>query len=114
MSKKREISGIRKKYLKYTAVLLVLALALSCVGIWIYVRTSVTENISGKYEFMTERMGIALDNLYQKSDEVMKECILYDDVQKTLQTGEQTKLTGLRLENILLILTWIRWQITAM
>lgn len=51
---KKKISGIRKKYLKYTAVLLILALALSCVGIWIYVRTSVTENISGKYEFMTE------------------------------------------------------------
>lgn len=97
MRKKREISGIRRKYLKYTAALLVLALALSCIGIWIYVRTSVTENISGKYEFMTERMGIALDSLYQKSDEVMEECILYEDVQKTLQTGGVEEVNAIAL-----------------
>ena len=46
---------------------------------------------------MTERMGIALDNLYQKSDEVMKECILYDDVQKTLQTGGADEVNGIAL-----------------
>ena len=87
MKRKYEISGIRGKYLKYTLALLVLALALSCVGIWVYVRTSVTKNISGKYEFMTERMGIALDNLYQKSDEITTECILYEDVQRSLQSN---------------------------
>lgn len=94
---KKKISGIRKKYLKYTAVLLILALALSCVGIWIYVRTRVTENISGKYEFMTERMGIALDSLYQNSDEVMEECILYEDVQKTLQRGGDEEVNAIAL-----------------
>ena len=94
---KKKISGIRKKYLKYTAVLLILALALSCVGIWIYVRTSVTENISGKYEFMTERMGIALDSLYQKSDEAMEECILYEDVQKTLHKGGEEEVNAIAL-----------------
>lgn len=82
----KKISGIRRKYLKYTVVLLVLALALSSVGISIYVRTSVMENISGQYEFMTERMGIALDHMYQKSDEVTAECIFYEEVQKSLQT----------------------------
>lgn len=87
MKRKYEISGIRRKYLKYTLALLVLALTLSCIGIWVYVRTSVTKNISGKYEFMTERMGIALDNLYQKSDEITAECILYEDVQKSLQSS---------------------------
>ena len=87
MKRKHEISGIRGKYLKYTLALLVLALTLSCIGIWVYVRTSVTKNISGKYEFMTERMGIALDNLYQKSDEITAECILYEDVQKSLQSS---------------------------
>ena len=34
---------------------------------------------------MTERMGIALENLFQKSDEAMEECILYDDVQESLK-----------------------------
>lgn len=82
----RKISGIRRKYLKYTIVLLVLALTLSSVGIGIFVRTSMMEKISGQYEFMTERMGIALDNMYQKSDEVTAECIFYEDVQKSLQT----------------------------
>lgn len=87
MKRKYATSGIRSKYLKYTLALLVLALALSCIGIWSYVRTSVTKNISGKYEFMTERMGIALDNLYLKSDEITAECILYEDVQKSLQSS---------------------------
>lgn len=82
----KKISGIRRKYLKYTIVLLMLTLALSSVGIAIYVRTSMLDTISDKYEFMTERMGIALDNMYQKSDEVTAECIFYEDVQKSLQT----------------------------
>lgn len=81
-----KISGIRRKYLKYTIVLLILALTLSSVGIGVYVRISMMEKISSQYEFMTERMGIALDNMYQKSDEVTAECIFYEDVQKSLQT----------------------------
>lgn len=97
MKIKKEISGIQKKYLRYTAALLILALALSCVGIWVYVRTSVTQNISGKYEFMTERMGIALDTMYQKSDEVMAECITYEDVQKSLQAGGLEEISVIAL-----------------
>lgn len=77
-------SGIRRKYLKYTVALLVLALFMSSIGVWIYVRGSMTENVIGKYEFMTEKMGILLDQLYQKSDEVTAECILNDSVQKSL------------------------------
>lgn len=42
MKRKYAISGIRSKYLKYTLALL--ALALSCIGIWVYVRTSVTKS----------------------------------------------------------------------
>ena len=43
--------------------------------------------VTDKYEFMTERMGIALDTLYKKTDEVTAECILYENVQKSLRTG---------------------------
>lgn len=82
----KKISGIRIKYLKYTIALLMLTLALSSVGIVIYVRASMLDTISDKYEFMTERMGIALDNMYQKTDEVTAECIFYEDVQESLQT----------------------------
>ncbi len=51
-----------------------------------YVRERLTQATLDKYEFMTERMGIALENLFKKSDEAMEECILYDDVQESLKT----------------------------
>lgn len=83
--KKRKRSGIRRRYLKYTAALLGLALILSILGVGAYVRERLTQATLDKYEFMTERMGIALENLFQKSDEAMEECILYDDVQESLK-----------------------------
>ncbi len=83
--KKRKRSGIRRRYLKYTAALLGLALVLSILGVGAYVRERLTQATLDKYEFMTERMGIALENLFQKSDEAMEECILYDDVQESLK-----------------------------
>ena len=39
-----------------------------------------------KYEFMTERMGISLENLFRQSDEATAECVLYDDVQQSLRS----------------------------
>ena len=78
-------SGIQKKYLKYTLALLVLALLLSNIGVWGYMHSSLTDAIVEKYKFMDEKMGMSLDNLYQKSDEATAECILYDGVQKSLQ-----------------------------
>ena len=44
-----------------------------------------TRSIVDKYEFMTERMGITLENMFRKSDETTAECILYDDVQQSLR-----------------------------
>ena len=76
--------GIRKKYLRYTLVLLFVALALSCIGVWQYWRQNLTKTVVNKYEFMTEKMGISLDNLFKKSDEVTAECIMYADVQRSL------------------------------
>ncbi len=86
MKEKKKASGIRKKYLKYTIFLLVFALLLSSAGVWFYVKKNMAGAIRDKYEFMTERMGIALDNLFEQSDAVTAECILYEDVQKSLQT----------------------------
>lgn len=79
-------SGIQKKYLKYTVALLLFALLLSIAGVWLYVHSSMTEAVIDKYEFATEKMGIALDNLYQKSDEVTAECIVDDSVQDSLKS----------------------------
>ena len=79
-------SGIQRRYLKYTGVLLGLALLLSSLGVVISVRDRLTRSKVDKYEFMTERMGIALENTFRKTDEATAECILYEEVQQSLQT----------------------------
>ena len=83
--KKYRMSGIQKKYLKYMLSLLVLALFLSSIGVWAYVRKNMTSVIVDKYESMNEKMGISMDNLYKKSDSVLAECIVDDSVQKSLK-----------------------------
>lgn len=84
--RKRKTSGIQKKYLMHTLALLILALLLSSIGVWVYVRKNMTSVIVDKYEFMNEKMGISLDNLYKKTDDVTAECITDDSVQKSLRT----------------------------
>ena len=86
--KKSKMSGIQKKYLKYMCTLLILALVLSSICVWTYVRRNMTDVIVDKYEFMNEKMGIALDNLYRKTDAVTAEIILENDVQKSLKNKE--------------------------
>lgn len=92
MRKRMLQSGIQKKYLKYTITLLALALCLSSIGVWAYMQKSVRKTIVDKYRFIDEKMGIALDNMYRKSDEVTAECIVYDDVQKSLQKNEMEEV----------------------
>lgn len=82
---KKSISGFQKKYLSYTLALLILALFLSSIGVWFYVRNNMISVIVDKYEFMNEKMGMSMDNLYDKSDEVTAECIIDDNVQKSLR-----------------------------
>lgn len=65
---------------------MVLALLLSNLGVGFCVKERLTRSIIDKYEFMTERMRYTLEYLFRKSDEVTAECILYDDVQESLQT----------------------------
>lgn len=85
MKKNKKMSGIQRRYLKYTAALLGLTLLLSSVGVIISVRNRLTRSIIDKYEFRTEQMGLTLENMYRKSDEITAECILYDDVQQSLK-----------------------------
>ena len=84
----QRISGIQKKYLINIVLLLALALLLSSVGVGIYVRKNMSNVVLDKYEFMTEKMGITLDGLYKKSEEVTAECIIDKNVQKSLQATE--------------------------
>lgn len=86
MKKARKRSGIQRRYLKYTAALLGLALLLSSLGVGISVQGRLTRSTIDKYEFMTERMGLALESMFRKTDETTAECILYSDVQQSLQT----------------------------
>ena len=76
MKQKYLSSGIQKKYLKSTLILLLLALLLSMIGVWSYMHHTLKNNIIEKYEFADEKMGILLDNLYTKSKEVTAEAIL--------------------------------------
>ena len=78
-------SGIQKRYLRYTLALLVVTLILAGLGSWGYMQNSLTKAVSDKYEFMVEKMGISLDNLFEKSGEVTAECIIDDDIQKSLR-----------------------------
>lgn len=75
-------SGIQRKYLRYIMGLLLLAILLSSIGVWIYVRQSLTTEVTDKYEFLNEKMGLALDTLSKEADEGTAECITYDQVQE--------------------------------
>ena len=78
-------SGIQRKYLRYTIGLLLLALLLSSIGVWAYVQEYATGAVKDKYEFMNEKMGISLDGLFRKSEEVTADCIVNEDVQQSLK-----------------------------
>lgn len=77
--------GIRKRYLRYTLGLLVLAMILSGIGIWFFVKNNISNAIIEKYNFLDEKMGLEMDRLFQKSEEVMADCIVRGDVQKSLK-----------------------------
>ena len=49
-------------------------------------RNRLTNSIVDKYEFLTERTGLTLENMFQQTDEATAECIFYEDVQESLQT----------------------------
>ena len=78
-------SGIQRKYLRYIMGLLLLAILLSSIGVWIYVRQSLTTEVTDKYEFLNEKMGLALDTLSKEADEGTAECITHDQVQESLK-----------------------------
>ena len=90
MTHKHLSSGIQKKYLKSTFILLFFALLLSMIGVWSYMHHTLKNNIIEKYEFADEKMGILLDNLYTKSKEVTAEAILNETIQKSLNAEELT------------------------
>lgn len=95
MEKKK--SGIQRRYLRYTIALLGLALLLSSLGVGICVKVRLTNTVIDKYEFMTERMGLTLENLFQQSDEATAECILDEDVQQSLRNRGMEEVSHIAL-----------------
>ena len=111
MKQKYLSSGIQKKYLKSTLILLLLALLLSMIGVWSYMHHTLKNNIIEKYEFADEKMGILLDNLYTKSKEVTAEAILNETIQKSLNAEELTDNEKNAVANISHIWIWILFKI---
>ena len=64
-NQKKTTSGFRKKYLRYTMGLLLLALLLSCAGVWIYMRGKMLAMLTDQYAFLNEKAGLAMDNLFR-------------------------------------------------
>lgn len=83
---------MKKKYLKYTIGLLLIALLLSSVGVWFYMQHFMMNIVTNQYGFLNEKAGLALENLYQKSDKALEECIMYSLVQKSLKTEEMSEV----------------------
>ncbi|MDY2626727.1 MAG: histidine kinase [Lachnospiraceae bacterium] len=83
----KPVSGIQIKFLKYSISLLFLALLLSIVFVWFYMKENLSQIVIDKYDFMNEKMGMSLDNLFQKTDQVTADCILYEDVQDSLKSA---------------------------
>ena len=49
-------SGIQRKYLRYILGLLLLAILLSSIGVWIYVRQNLTTEVTDKLEFENHKI----------------------------------------------------------
>ncbi|MCC8151614.1 MAG: sensor histidine kinase [Lachnospiraceae bacterium] len=81
---------IRKKYFSNMVAILLIALLLSSVCVLTYTRQNTASTIVESYVYMTEKMGLTMENLFQKTDEVTAECILYDGVQDSLLAEELT------------------------
>lgn len=92
MTGRKKGSGIQRKYLRNTILLLLLALVLSCIGVVTYVRANLETVITDKYGFLCEKTGLALEELFQQVDEATAACILYEGVQKSLRTTSTTPI----------------------
>lgn len=79
-----ESNNIRRRYLKYTLSVLTVLMLLTIIVVSVFMRQSIDENVEEKYMFVNEKMSIALDSLFLKSDEAMEECIIMDNIQKSL------------------------------
>lgn len=65
--KKSKMSGIQKKYLKYMCTLLILALVLSSICVWTYVRRNMTDVIVDKYVMSLITATLIIKEMFTKN-----------------------------------------------
>lgn len=78
------ISGIQKRFLKYTLPLFLIAILLSFTAIFVFMRNTTIKTLTQKNHFQCEKMGISLDELYSQTDSATAGIIINENVQKSL------------------------------
>lgn len=95
------IYGFRGRFLKYVLLLLAAVLLFSGVIVGSVMRKSVTKATLEKYAYANERISMLLEEQYQKSDSLMKQCISNREFQNSLLSRELTLTEMQSLEELL-------------
>lgn len=82
--------GMQKRILKYFMILLTMGIFLSALGIGIVVHKNVKQLTLEKYQYINEKTDLEFSSFFERSDEVMKECITNNDFQKSLLNRDMT------------------------
>ncbi len=88
--KKFSTYGIQNRFLKYVMIILGISFLLLSIGIGIIVNRNTRQSVIEKYEYVSEKIMISLENKYEKSDDIMEKCIMQNDFQKSLLQREMT------------------------
>lgn len=78
--------GIQNRFLRYSFVLLVTALLMSGIGIGIVVGENIRDLTSDKLEYINQQLLTALETEYNIIDDIMKKCILQQEIQDSLRS----------------------------
>lgn len=95
------VYGIRGRFLKYVLLLLAAAMLCSGVGVAIEVRRSVRQAALDQYFYNNERIFMLFEEQYEKSDALMKRCIVNREFQNSLLSSELTMTERQSLEQLL-------------
>ena len=63
---KKKITGFQRKYLVYAGGLLLIAILLSSVSVWYYMRKNMMGIVTDQYRFRNEKLGMALDVCFRR------------------------------------------------
>lgn len=95
------IYGFRGRFLKYVLLLLAAVLLFSGVIVGSVMKKSVTKATLEKYTYANERISMLLEEQYQTSDALMKQCIANREFQNSLLSRDLTLTERQALEELL-------------